>query len=62
MKSPMGLYKDYTGYILGLYRGSIGIMEKKMETTIMSSALGWLVKVSVRRPAKRELRGRLRVA
>ena len=62
MKPPMGLYKAYIGYILGLYRGYFGIMDKKMETTIMSSALGWLVKVSVRRPAKRELRGRLRVA
>ena len=26
---------SYMGYILGLYRGYIGIMEKKMETTIM---------------------------
>ena len=25
----------YIGYILGLYRGYIGIMENKMETTIM---------------------------
>ena len=27
-------YKDYIGYILGLYWGYIGIMEKKLETTI----------------------------
>ena len=27
-------YRDYVGYILGLYWGNIGIMEKKMETTI----------------------------
>ena len=25
----------YVGYILGLYWGNIGIMEKKMETTIL---------------------------
>ena len=25
----------YIGYILGLYWGYVGIMEKKMETTIM---------------------------
>ena len=33
-----GLYRDYrvyTGVILGIYRGYIGIMEKKMETTIV---------------------------
>ena len=29
-----GLYRDYIGYILGLYRGYRGIMEKKMEATI----------------------------
>ena len=28
-------YRDYVGYILGLYWGNIGIMEKKMETTIL---------------------------
>ena len=27
-----GNYRDYIGVILGLYRGYIGIMEKKMET------------------------------
>ena len=26
------------GYILGLYRGYIGIMEKKMETTLYSTS------------------------
>ena len=34
----LGLYWDYTGFVLGLYWGYIrvyiGIMEKKMETTI----------------------------
>ena len=28
------LHRDYIGYILGLYLGYIGIMERKMETTI----------------------------
>ena len=28
-------YKDHVGIILGLYRGYIGIMEKKMETALM---------------------------
>ena len=28
------LHRDYIGYIFGLYRGYIGIMERKMETTI----------------------------
>ena len=31
----MGLYRDYIGYILGLYWGYMGIMEKKMEATIV---------------------------
>ena len=30
----VGLYRDYIRVILGLYGGYIGIMEKKMETTI----------------------------
>ena len=29
----MGLYRGYIGYTLGLYRDSLGIMEKTMETT-----------------------------
>ena len=37
----MGLYRDYIGIILGLY---IGIMEKKMETTIGFRGLGFWVK------------------
>ena len=35
----MGLYRDYIGVILGLYWGYIGIMEKKMETTIMENQM-----------------------
>ena len=30
-----GFRVQYLGVILGLYRGYIGIIEKKMETTIM---------------------------
>ena len=30
----MGDYRVYVGVILGLYRGYIGIMEKKMETAM----------------------------
>ena len=33
----MGLYWGYIGIVLGLCRGYIGKMEKKMETTIMGS-------------------------
>ena len=33
-----GNYRDYRGYI-GLYRGHIGIMEKKMGTTGMIGAI-----------------------
>ena len=29
-----GLYRDSIGLMLGLYRGYVGIMENKMETTI----------------------------
>ena len=31
----IGVIGYILGYILGLYRGYIGIMEKKMETTIV---------------------------
>ena len=30
-----GVYQNHIEVILGLYRGNIGIMEKKMETTIV---------------------------
>ena len=30
----LGLYRGYIRGVLGLYRGYIGIIEKKMETTI----------------------------
>ena len=34
-----GLCKDYIGVILGLYWGYIGVMDEKMETTIMGYIL-----------------------
>ena len=35
-----GNYYIIMGYLLGLYRGYIGIMEKKMETTIIMGCMG----------------------
>ena len=42
-------YEEYRDYI-GLYRGYIGIMEKKMETTLMGY-IGILVYIDKAKPA-----------
>ena len=34
--TTMGLYRDYNRVYIYIYWGSIGIMEKKMETTTIS--------------------------
>ena len=36
-----GLYMDYIGITLGLYRGYIRIVEKKMETRVGFKGLGF---------------------